>query len=326
MKILSFTSLFLIPIVELVDSTEVVIFYNAYFPEYPDLALDIVKEQLKYRENSTYPQAPLHYVTIGKDVGELENCENCRKLKHFNIGNETRTLSYLYRYCYNHQNETVAYIHNKGSFHENYRQGIFRRMLTKSVFSNECLLMKTPQTTKPHEESTCKCNICSARFSPIPHLHTSGNMWVSKCSYVAKLIHPSLFQLAMHQMAKSAPIQKFGNVSNVEEHIAGLGRYASEHWIHSHPDMCPCDVYPNTRYRFGYEPLPQNDDWVPDLSKAPRHSTFNRNAVFVVRGERSTEDKWFTIEGRKYEWKFLYGKIPDKESWAWIYYPHSRQR
>lgn len=98
---------------------DVAIFCNTSVPENHDLALNIVKGQLKCRENSIYPRAPLHYMALDKDIGKLENCDNCKKMHHHNIGNEIKTLSSLYEYCSTRQSEQVAYIHKKGSFHPN---------------------------------------------------------------------------------------------------------------------------------------------------------------------------------------------------------------
>ena len=64
----------------------------------------------------------------------------------------------------------------------------------------------------------------------------SGNMWVSQCSYISKLIHPSKFTSAMNEMLQSAPIEKFGNVSSSRISQVGTGRCAAEHWVASHPD------------------------------------------------------------------------------------------
>ena len=105
---------------------------------------------------------------MGKDNGELENCDDCRRIQHHDNGNEIDTLSSLYEYCTTHQSEKVAYLHNKGSFHATVENARLRIMLNKAVFSEECLLLKTPTNALKN-----KCNICSSRFSPIPHHHVS---------------------------------------------------------------------------------------------------------------------------------------------------------
>ena len=61
-------------------------------------------------------------------------------------------------------------------------------------------------------------------------------MWVSQCSYISKLIHPSKFTSAMDEMIQSAA-EKFGDELKSERpYNIGLGRYSSEHWVASHPD------------------------------------------------------------------------------------------
>lgn len=305
---------------------DIAIFYNVYIPENKDLALNIVKEQLQYKEDSIYPRAPLHYMTIGKDIGELENCNNCKKIHHHNIGNEIETLSSLYEYCTTHQSEKVAYLHNKGSFHPNLVNDRLRNMLNKAVFSEECLLLKTPSDTNTFTISAattntkCKCNICSSRFSPTPYFYMSGNMWVSHCSYISKLIHPSNFTSTMNEMVQSAPIEKFGDISKLKHYDIGLGRFAAEHWVASHPDSCPCDVYPGTKYRDSRFHLPVKNTWIPELLRAPRESVFGREVSNF--GFNKSEHNWFGTEGRIYEYQYLYKKIPDDDSWFWKYYPH----
>ena len=32
------------------------------------------------------------------------------------------------------------------------------------------------------------CDVCSLRFSPLPHQHVSGNMWLARCSYVERRV------------------------------------------------------------------------------------------------------------------------------------------
>ena len=229
------------------NSDDIVIFYNIYIPNNnkpnPDHAIDIVKEQLEYKEKSIIANAPLHYVTIGKDIGELENCNNCKKIKHINGGSEIDTLSHVHEYCTTYPDSKVLYMHNKGSFHGHLSNELLRKMLNKAIFSTDCLLLKTPNTitnttsSLRSSEPGCKCNICSARFSPNPYLYMSGNMWVSQCSYISKLIHPSKIESEMYEMAKSAPVEKFGNILQENPpHFLGIQRCSHEHWVATHPN------------------------------------------------------------------------------------------
>ena len=50
-------------------------------------------------------------------------------------------------------------------------------------------------------------------------------------------MHPSNVTSAMTRMARSAPFEKFGYILKSSElWEIGLGRFAAEHWIGSHPD------------------------------------------------------------------------------------------
>ena len=67
----------------------------------------------------------------------------------------------------------------------------------------------------------------------------SGNMWVSKCSYISKLMHPSKIEAAMNELelTRSAPVEKFGNiVESSQPYELGIDRCSHEHWITSHPN------------------------------------------------------------------------------------------
>jgi hypothetical protein len=87
-----------------------------------------------------------------------------------------------------------------------------------------------------------------------------------------------------------------------------------EHWLGSHPGFKPCDVFspsdpgtPMIRYtaaRINLTAL------VPRLrvSMQDRHST----GEFLI--------PWFMSEGKLYEYKALYSKVPDNSSWFYRYF------
>ena len=121
-----------------------------------------------------------------------------------------------------------------------------RKFLTRGALSEECSNMPS------------FCNFCSSRMSPLPHAHTSGNMWAARCEYVRKLMHPIQFE------AKMAILYP-GYVNNS---CIGTGRYSAEHWIHSHPSARPCDLS-NDRFTWNYDNIP-TDDLEIKLEPAPR--------------------------------------------------------
>ena len=165
------------------------------------------------------------------------------------------------------------------------------------------------------------CNVCSARFSPLPHFHTPGNMWVGSCSYISKLIHPEAFGNKMNNATERAPTNRFGKASKIAGTHVGRERHAAEHWVHSHPDVIPCDVCPGTCV-WNYERLPSNDNWKPDLVYAPRFPMIEdyEEEDYLLSVRKSAQGAWFSLVGRIHEWKALYGKVPNEKSWVWNYY------
>ena len=304
-----------------------ILFYNIYTPQNENLtshSLNIVNEQLEERETSNHPYLPLYYFTFGKDIGDIQ-CENCHHLQHSVEGDEVWTLSILHKFCLENPEKNVAYFHNKGSFHSSKANDDLRHMLTKSVFSEECLLMKNPKNNKT---SPCNCNVCSARFSPLPHYHTSGNMWVTKCDYVSKLAPPNKFGEMMTESLRSAPPETFGNPAEKLSHaMVGRDRYASEHWVYSHPDVCPCDVYQG-QFSWNYLNIPSNNNWTVELAQAPRFPRFedylpnDESGRYVKKRAMNgiKEGSWYHLSGRLHEWKSLYDAVPESDSWVWSYY------
>jgi hypothetical protein len=105
-------------------------------------------------------------------------------------GSEFETLGLLWNYCRDSphaENDTVVYIHNKGSFHPSKENTMFRRFITPGALSREC------------SEMPPECNICSFRFSPLPHPHSPGNMWAARCNYIKLLLDPIKFEWEMER-------------------------------------------------------------------------------------------------------------------------------
>jgi hypothetical protein len=84
---------------------------------------------------------------------------------------------------------------------------------------------------------------------PFPHPHVPGNMWLAHCSYVNYLLEPIAFHNNMYKVQAMLVLK-----SNAEHYCCiGNGRYAAEHWIHSHPNVKPSDLYTSPDYTWGYE-------------------------------------------------------------------------
>ena len=292
------------------------IFFNIFVNEDSSIGIDIAMEQFKQIRDSAFSTTPIYYTTIGKlpDV-PLCSSSHCYNSAHLEKGDELATLSLLSEYCRANPTNTVTYIHNKGSFTPRKENMYLRRMHMKAIFDPEGC------TTRPKA-----CNVCSARFSPLPHFHTSGNMFVVGCDYVEMLIPPEDFGRKMlHTVADGflTPESIFLPSSidlerlSAHPHI-GTGRYAYEHWIHSHPSVVPCDVYPGP-FTWNYDNIPNTSDWVPDLRMAPRFplQEFWKTSIILE------PEPWYLIKGRNFEWKHLYDAEPPLGSWIRGYYKHT---
>ena len=262
------------------------VFYNVYaHPEKTDLASDIVEEQM----SQLLPEHKVFVRSIGVPVDVV--APDVTVIQHDEEGDEAGTLQLLWKYCKNRTDDTVVYIHNKGSFHPSYTNTLFRRFNTRGALSEECMNMPS------------SCNVCSSRMSPLPHPHTSGNMWVAKCEYVQKLVDPMELPVKMDAI--------FPPLDYTIEWCVGRDRFAAEHWIHSHPSVQPCDLSTSTKYTWGYLDIPEGD-FTKKLELAPRfakkkydHHNCLQNGV---------------VGARLVEYKALYNETPEDSWWGWDFY------
>lgn len=148
----------------------------------------------------------------------------------------------------------VIYLHSKGSFHANEENNHLRNLLTISALSNECYEGLNSMT----------CNVCSARFSPLPLWHTPGNMWTAKCSYIKTLYSLLEFETKEIEVVR----QYLKDCPDCIDWSVGSGRYAN-HSIYTHPQVNPCDVFPDLQFVSGYPSRAAM--WPPfSVKKAPR--------------------------------------------------------
>ena len=145
-----------------------------------DLAVGIVDEQLKRLRNRPLWSfiSRIHVATIGSQAAVTAVMERCAKLGrkcvhigHARTGDETRSLTPLHEYCAAHPKAAVAYLHNKGSFSDRPANAHLRRVLLRGLSSKPCA---------DAIASGSDCDVCSMRFSPVPHQHVSGNMWLAR--------------------------------------------------------------------------------------------------------------------------------------------------
>lgn len=242
---------------------DIAVFYNLYVNASTEEDLqgvtDIVNEQFSYMQ-------PWHRPVFVHSIGQEYPIPNTTLLQHHKQATEMVTLQSLWEYCQDvsNVNASVVYLHSKGTFHPSPENDILRRFNTLGALSDDCSNLPLDNT----------CNVCSARFSPLPHPHPPGNMFLARCEYVQHLPAPVDFEDDMDRVKRQVV---GGNVpSFLHPSFFGIGRYAAEHWIHSHPYAKPCDLYTHPQYHWGYSYLEDFDNdgegeiTTFDLQPAPR--------------------------------------------------------
>ena len=304
-------------------TTALIVYYNV-FSKNVATAVEIVYEQLtELRAAPIWASVEeVRYSTIGK--GKMRNhveriCRElnmrCRRLGSHKTGHEERTLTPLHAFCTKNPEESVAYLHDKGSFRNVFatqvraRQKRLRQALLRGLGSDGCVAAITKGDA---------CDVCSTHFTALPHQHAKGNMWLAKCSYVATLLAPPQFQKSMDTYWGRLGFMISGPPHMQGTPWVGTGRYAMEHWVHSHPSVRPCDV--------SEKPLETLHDMI-QLSSGGWDSSVATAAPRIVaafpgagealdeqhslRNTRSNKRNYTTIMG---EWQTLYGEVPPESS------------
>jgi len=289
-----------------VTAPSVRVFYNIFKGKLEQLAVDIVKEQMAALSSASPDTFEVDFTTIGTpwSEGSIDGsglgCSACYHRAHYDAGWEPVTHQAMYEYCVENPTKRVAYIHNKGSFHPSSYNDMIRRFLMRAITSEECVNM--PDT----------CSVCSSRFSPLPHPHTPGNMWHAQCSHIQKLLPPASFEQKMNDLlAQGSTLdgKRHRDLWHVD-FMEGGNRYAAEHWVHSHPDTQPCDIY-DGKFRWGA--IPDTDtpvwtgEWTPRLQRGIRFPLLSYSDANTVL---DNDGCFVWVQWRCTEWRTLYKKLP----------------
>lgn len=282
------------------------VFYNAFAASMEDVphVLSIVAEQFALLR----PGHEVRFRSIGTPVAsEVSGLPNpsdrpIKFVAHDDAGDEVGTLRLLWEHCVAHPDGAAVYLHSKGSFHPSSENDDLRRFLTRGALSEACA---AAVTDGGGGEGTT-CDVCASRFSPVPHPHAPGNMWIARCDHVRRLRDPSHFALDMEMVP-----------SHGTDSCAGRKRFAAEHWVHSHPRTRPCDLYMGEGYTSGYDGIPRGGggEWAMDVRPAPR---FDRS-VFVL-SKKCRKQHAGELEDRLMEYEALYGEEPSDEWWGWKFF------
>ena len=320
------------------DKQKIAIFYNTFLrkdgkPGEKERGNRIIKEQLDMIDRQPLlADATFYYSRFGALDIDWPGCGNrtCIEIAAQPAGDEAVTLQRLHEYCVKNPLDRAIYIHSKGTNTATRSNEVLRNVLMKAVMSTECVDMATSGN------STCN-STCSAQLAALPFTAYVGNMWVAECAYVKKLIPPKDYEPAKQKIHKDLlnATKRIGNSRFFEVNLdngtmsfklketalwqinreswIGVARYAMEHWLGSHPDLKPCDVFS------------QSDPGTPKIGyRAARLSV----TALVPRLQVSMKgafaeggfQPWFMQEGKLYEYKALYSKVPDNSSWFYRYF------
>lgn len=264
------------------------IFYNLFIGKEEDRSRvqALMNEQFQFWNETIH--GDVYITSIGVPPTNLTYPLRLREQRR--TGDEVVTLDALWEYCQSNPSSKVIYLHSKGSFHPTKVNDVLRNFLTRGALSTECANLPNDAT------------VCSSRMSPFPHTHTSGNMWLARCSYVQLLEKPSTYQETL---------------GGANEPCVGMGRFAAEHYIHSHPACRPVDLYTQPDFIWAYDFIPSLEDFeaAMDLAPAPRFI-----ADVYVAHPPCNDGKLRLQRHVLEEFQRIYNQTPAADWWGWKFY------
>jgi len=288
------------------EEDNIPVFYNLFIKDTSDYVRvrHLVEEQFRKFESIHKPiyvnniGVPLDFNYGDETTGSLNTTENpVELLGNYESASESVTLKHIWSYCQETENENqkVAYLHSKGSYTATVENGRLRRFITTGALSMECANMPKDM-----------CNICASRFSPAPHPHTSGNMWLARCDYIKQLKDPDTFEQAMDSLGYTGG----------ERYLAcdGRGRYSAEHWVLSHPNVKPCDLFKDPRFTWNYDGIPKVGEFRKnlELAKFPRFEL----GLYLKTKIQVCPFRGTSLSFRINEYKGLYNMEPPADWWG----------
>ena len=267
----------------------------------------------------------LYYNMIGgrnnRTLLPLCPVRECRFLRHFPQAWEDVTLTELHRYCVANPDHTVLYLHNKGSLHNARGNEKMRRMATRAVVSDQCAFFSPNKSTcttcgltfQAHPHFHYSTNMWSAQCQYVRQLHPPqqyarlreelfacpqdadkdlgrqrNQSDAIPCSNVANQSTTATTTTTSSSLSSSLPTRAVVNEDAQKKfiHANGLGRYAMERWIVSHPALKPCHIYTGSFDRFvtGREDWPQDQPLLqPAVVRIPTQDNKKRNSVVARR-------------------------------------------
>eukprot|EP00977_Amphora_coffeiformis_P021750 scaffold9857_cov195-Amphora_coffeaeformis.AAC.4 len=303
----------------------------------------------------------LYYNTIGDPRNDVHTkmttlCQEasifaCQHMEHYPDGTfEQVTLKAMLDFCQERPKETsslssslsdehydtpVLYFHNKGSLNNNNFQALWRKNMMAAITGPDCTTAMS--SSKGHKKIVIQqhqhqhqCNLCGQQFLPIWQMIIAGNFFTSKCSYVRQLYDPVQYKEKLTDIGMSVPSLGFSMEVFMPMmcDFLGVGRYTSEQWASSHPNVAPCDLSGNDpRY---FPNISNRTFWrlaksgLGDLlGAAPR---FEYSAGWGRKKEvpdldSASKSDFSLLPGVLYKHLQLYQQVPPASSWIWKWFP-----
>jgi hypothetical protein len=238
----------------------------------------------------------------------------CVHMAHYQRGFEEITLQDAYQFCQKFPDRQMIYLHNKGSYNGGKRREKWRRHMTRAITDKLCLDRITDQ----------QCSTCGLLFQPVWTLFYPGNFFTARCDYVQQLIAPNEFEARTDAMLAQRPKEIRGAIFAEKRDTRGEDRFATEHWIGSHPSIQPCHLSthadltvwldkPKLPFRFmTATDLPLDSKWI--LSDLTRTKT-------ILQDKSSRMRDAYLLAGLLWKWQSFYQQYPAENSWIWKYFP-----
>jgi hypothetical protein len=138
------------------------------------------------------------------------------------VDSEAGTINVLNAYCkHEDASDFIWYVHDKGAFHATAANTKIMPVATASALSAGCR----------DQLENHGADICGMRWVRYPHAHfAASNMWVAKCSYIARL--PNVSEAIRRRCAPNGLMFPNGTFAmELATWACGCDRYAAEHWI-----------------------------------------------------------------------------------------------
>jgi len=184
----------------------------------------------------------------------------------------------------------------------------------------------------PHSQTSACNHRTTATFAVSPTtrcMWTSffpGNMWIADCDYIRQLLPPSEIASKLDDVATEGfrlnltGQLKFEEIRELRADYFGLLRYSSEHWVGSHPSICPCDMA-STRFRHQTNLLLSSEDYHWSMAPHFRNTPPEELPKGGRFGRGDPMREYFWLPGHLLKWYILYNTAPPENSWVWTWMP-----